>query len=84
MVIKMKILQKPLIWLIRFYQKFISPLFPGVCRFRPTCSQYMIEAIEIHGIVKGIWLGTKRICRCHPWGKSGFDPVPKKNTNKQA
>lgn len=74
----MKILQLPLIWLIKFYQKFISPLCPGVCRFRPTCSQYMIEAIQIHGIFKGLWLGTKRICRCHPWGGHGYDPVPLK------
>lgn len=71
-----KFIQKPLIWLIRFYQKFISPFCPGVCRYRPTCSQYMIEAIQIHGIFKGIWLGIKRICRCHPWGGSGYDPVP--------
>ncbi|MBQ9271977.1 MAG: membrane protein insertion efficiency factor YidD [Alphaproteobacteria bacterium] len=64
--------------LIRLYQIFISPLFPGVCRFQPTCSQYMIEAIKIHGIIKGIWLGFKRICRCHPWGGSGYDAVPPK------
>jgi len=80
-----KILLKILIFPIRFYQKFISPLFPGVCRYRPTCSEYMIEAIEFHGIVKGLYLGTKRILRCHPWGGSGYDPVPpKENTDKQA
>ncbi len=62
--------------LIRFYQIFISPLCPGVCRYQPTCSQYMIEAIKVHGVVKGIWLGVKRLCRCHPWGGSGYDPVP--------
>jgi len=79
----MKLLQLPLIWLIKFYQKFISPLCPGVCRFRPTCSQYMIEAIQIHGIFKGVWLGIKRICRCHPWGGSGFDPVPPREKNNK-
>ncbi len=68
--------------LIRFYQKFLSPLCPGVCRFRPTCSQYMIEAIAVHGPFKGVWLGIKRILRCHPWGGSGYDPVPPKADNK--
>ena len=62
----------------RVYQKIISPLFPGVCRYRPTCSEYMIEAILTHGAVKGLWLGTKRLLRCHPWGGSGYDPVPPK------
>lgn len=72
------LLKKLLILLVKFYQNFISPLFPGVCRYTPSCSQYMIEAIETHGIIKGIWLGTKRILRCHPWGGSGYDPVPAK------
>jgi putative membrane protein insertion efficiency factor len=62
--------------LIRFYQVSISPLFPGACRFHPTCSQYMMEAVQKYGIFKGIWLGMKRIGRCHPFGGSGFDPVP--------
>ncbi len=66
------------ILMVKFYQIFISPFFPGVCRFRPTCSQYMIEAIETHGIFKGIYLGIKRLVKCHPWGGSGYDPVPKK------
>lgn len=69
-------MKKLLILPIKLYQYFISPFFPGVCRFRPTCSQYMIEAIQIHGIFKGFYLGIKRIFRCHPWGKSGYDPVP--------
>lgn len=71
-----KLLKKILILFVKFYQKILSPLCPGVCRYTPTCSQYMIEAIETHGIFKGIWLGTKRILRCHPWGSSGYDPVP--------
>ncbi len=72
-----------LILLIKFYQFFISPLFPGVCRYRPTCSRYMLEAVQIHGVFKGTWLGIKRILRCHPWGGSGYDPVPPKTNNKK-
>ncbi|MBR6355469.1 MAG: membrane protein insertion efficiency factor YidD [Alphaproteobacteria bacterium] len=70
--------------LIVFYQIFISPLCPGVCRYQPTCSQYMIEAIKTHGFLKGVWLGIKRICRCHPWGGSGYDPVPPKETRHKS
>jgi uncharacterized protein len=64
---------------IRLYQITISPLL-GVnkCRFQPTCSHYMIGAIEEWGVFRGFWLGLKRIGRCHPWGKFGPDPVPKK------
>lgn len=69
-------LKRLLIFPIRFYQRSISPLFPPACRFTPTCSQYAIEAIEKHGPVKGLWLAIKRISRCHPWGGSGYDPVP--------
>ncbi len=61
---------------IRFYQRFISPLFPPVCRYTPTCSAYAIEALQKHGVVKGLWLALRRISRCHPWGGSGYDPVP--------
>ncbi|MDR0828781.1 MAG: membrane protein insertion efficiency factor YidD [Prevotellaceae bacterium] len=60
---------------IRFYQVAISPLFPPTCRYTPTCSQYAVEAITKYGL-KGVWLATKRILRCHPFGKSGYDPVP--------
>lgn len=66
----------PLVLLVRFYQVGISPFFPASCRFEPTCSQYMIEALQKHGVLKGLFLGTKRICKCHPWGKTGYDPVP--------
>ena len=69
---------KLLIGLVRFYQKFLSPLCGGCCRFRPTCSQYMIEALQKHGPLKGLFLGIKRILKCHPWGGEGFDPVPDK------
>ena len=71
-----KIISLPLILLIRFYQGAISPMFPAACRFLPTCSQYALEAIRRHGPLKGGWLALKRICRCHPWGGSGYDPVP--------
>jgi len=71
-----KIIQFPFIFLIRFYQTVISPLTPATCRFEPTCSHYSAEAIQKHGVLKGIWLSLKRISKCHPWGKSGYDPVP--------
>jgi len=68
----------PLIVCIKFYQIAISPLLGSNCRFQPTCSEYMKESLEEYGIFKGFWFGIKRLCRCHPWGGSGFDPVPKK------
>ncbi len=61
--------------LIKIYQKF-SALTPSVCRFYPTCSQYTKEAIIKYGVLKGCWLGLKRICRCHPLNEGGYDPVP--------
>lgn len=71
-----KILVTPFIFLVRFYQKFISPLTPPTCRYSPTCSQYTLEALQKHGLFKGGWLATKRILSCNPWGGSGHDPVP--------
>lgn len=62
--------------IIKFYQKFISPLKPPTCRFYPTCSSYSFEAIEVHGALKGGWLTIKRILKCHPMHHGGFDPVP--------
>lgn len=73
-----KIIIAPFIFLIRFYKIAISPLLGNNCRYHPTCSSYMIEALQVHGLIKGLYLGTKRILRCHPWGGSGYDPVPKK------
>lgn len=61
---------------IRFYQLCISPMLPASCRFVPTCSQYAIEAIMKHGIFRGSYIAIRRILRCHPWGGSGYDPVP--------
>ncbi len=74
-----KIFSFPFIVLIRGYQLLISPWLGNNCRYQPTCSQYTKEAIEEYGAIKGIYLGTKRILRCHPWGGSGYDPVPSKN-----
>lgn len=62
--------------LIRVYQLFISPILPASCRYLPTCSAYGLEAIQTHGPIKGSWLTAKRLLRCHPWGGSGYDPVP--------
>lgn len=71
-----KFFTKLLLLPIRFYQYSISPLFPGACRYTPTCSQYAVEAITKYGPLKGLYLAVKRILRCNPWGGSGYDPVP--------
>ncbi len=68
--------EKFIILLIKTYKKYVSPLLPCACRFTPTCSEYMLQAIQLHGVLKGVYLGVKRLLRCHPWGKSGYDPVP--------
>ncbi len=73
-----KIATAPLLVLIYFYKIVLSPLMPASCRFDPTCSSYFIEALKIHGPLRGTFLGLKRIARCHPWGKNGYDPVPEK------
>lgn len=65
-----------LIALARGYQLTLSPILPQSCRFHPTCSGYAIEAIRLHGPFRGGWLALRRIVRCHPWGGSGYDPVP--------
>ena len=61
--------------LIRFYQLAISPMFPPACRFQPTCSEYGYEAISRYGIIKGGWMTARRIARCHPFSRGGYDPV---------
>ncbi len=68
--------------LIRLYQLFISPIKGHCCRFEPSCSEYAREAFLLHGIIKGANLTLKRILKCHPWGGSGYDPVPLKNKDK--
>ena len=65
-----------LVGFVKFYQYCISPLTPASCRYSPTCSQYAVEALQKHGVLKGGWLALKRILRCHPWGGHGYDPVP--------
>ena len=65
-----------LILLVRAYQVTLSPLFSGCCRFEPSCSNYMIEALQRHGVFKGLYLGIRRLLRCYPFGGSGYDPVP--------
>lgn len=70
------LLSELLIFPIRVYRAAISPLFPPCCRFTPSCSEYAIEALRVHGPLRGTWLALRRILRCHPWGGSGFDPVP--------
>ena len=69
-------MKRVLLFLIRLYQKYLSPGLPRRCRFSPTCSQYAVEALRKYGPVKGSWLTLKRLARCHPWGGSGYDPVP--------
>jgi putative membrane protein insertion efficiency factor len=71
-----RILIFPFIVLIRIYQWVISPWLGPKCRFMPTCSHYAAEALQKHGVWKGLGLAIKRISRCHPWGSSGYDPVP--------
>lgn len=73
----------PFIVLIRFYQIAISPYLGPRCRFYPTCSQYALEAIKLHGLVFGLWLMTKRLLKCHPACKGGYDPVPTKEKVKK-
>ena len=69
-----------LVMFIRLYRAALSPVLPfNHCRFTPSCSEYAIEALSKHGILRGVWLSLKRIARCHPWGTHGYDPVPKKD-----
>ncbi|WP_081990163.1 membrane protein insertion efficiency factor YidD [Psychroserpens sp. Hel_I_66] len=76
-----RFLVAPFLFLIKVYQTLISPLTPASCRFQPTCSQYTKEALEKHGLWKGGRLSIIRIFSCHPWGRSGYDPVPEKDDN---
>ena len=82
MMIK-KLLSYLMLGLIRFYQVVISPFTPASCRYVPTCSHYAVEAIQKHGPFRGGWLALKRISSCHPWGGSGYDPVPDSLDNEK-
>lgn len=78
----MNVAQHTLVFGLRLYQWVLSPMIVAIfgpvgrCRFEPTCSQYALEAVAAHGALRGSWLAVKRLCRCHPWGGSGWDPVP--------
>ncbi len=72
----LEIIKSLFIFIIRLYQKFLSPILGPSCRYTPTCSQYALEALKKHGAIKGFWLAIKRIVSCNPWGGHGHDPVP--------
>lgn len=65
-----------LVALLRLYRTFVSPLYGQVCRYHPSCSAYALEAVQVHGSVRGTWLAARRLGRCHPWAAGGYDPVP--------
>lgn len=71
-----RLLTGVIIFCLTIYKKILSPLLPQACRFYPTCSQYSVEALKKHGLVKGLWLSIKRLVRCNPFCKGGYDPVP--------
>jgi len=77
-------LKRLLQWPIHFYRRFLSPLKPPACRFYPSCSQYALEAIELHGASKGLWLAFRRLVKCHPFHPGGFDPVPPRERQNSA
>jgi putative membrane protein insertion efficiency factor len=65
-----------LAWLFRAWKRYVSPALPPACRFEPTCSEYAADAVELHGALRGTWLALRRLARCHPFARAGFDPVP--------
>lgn len=78
-----KTISRILVFFVRIYQYTISPLLGANCRYTPTCSGYAVEALQVHGPIKGSYLSIKRILSCHPWGGHGYDPVPKRKTNEK-
>jgi len=78
------LLKKLVILPIRAYQVLLSPLLGPTCRYQPTCSHYMVQAIDEWGVIRGVWLGIRRIFRCHPWGGHGYDPVPRNPRKEKA
>jgi len=76
-----KVLIFPFLVIIYIYKAIISPFTPASCRHLPTCSTYSMEALKKHGLFKGLWLSVKRVSKCHPWGTSGYDPVPDKEND---
>ena len=79
---KNKILIYPLIFIIKIYQFIFSPLIGNNCRYFPTCSEYAIESLKLHGLLRGLFFAIRRILNCHPFGGHGFDPIPKRKQNK--
>ena len=77
-----KIIIYPLIFTIKIYQLFISPIIGQNCRFMPTCSEYTVNCLKQFGLIKGLFLSFKRVSKCHPWGNHGYDPVPNKMEEK--
>ncbi len=71
-----QLIRKLVLLPVRFYQLCISPVLPPHCAHTPTCSHYMVDAVQRHGVGRGLWLGVKRLLRCHPFSKGGYDPVP--------
>jgi putative membrane protein insertion efficiency factor len=69
--------------LLSGYKRFVSPFLPPACRFQPTCSEYAAQAVERHGVARGLWLGVRRLARCHPFSRGGFDPVPAVNGSRK-
>ena len=69
-------LKYPLIWFVKGWRRFISPMYGDVCKYYPSCSRYALEAIQQHGMIRGVWLGSRRLARCHPWAEGGIDDVP--------
>ncbi len=68
-------MRQVILFTLRSYKRWISPLLPSACRFYPTCSEYMMQAVETHGVLRGVWMGLRRLSRCHPFRQGGFDPV---------
>ncbi len=77
-----RLLAWPLLMLVQIYRHTVSPLLGANCRYQPTCSEYAIEALRLHGAFRGTALAARRIARCHPWGESGYDPVPPTGADK--
>ena len=79
---KNKIFIYPLIFIIKIYQFIVSPLIGQNCRYLPTCSEYAIESLKLHGLLRGSFFAIRRVLKCHPFGGHGFDPIPKRKQNK--